>query len=193
MIVDGPFGQFVAALDQVVASAWADEEQMLTAVSVELRRLIAGDDWLDPACSKPHPEHYQQYLLHLDPQRRYSVVSFVWGPGQRTPIHDHTIWGVIGVLRGTEISEIFEPGEGCLVGHGEERFEVGDIALVSPRHGDIHRVSNALDDDVSISIHVYGGDIGTTERHVFDDGGGMRPFMSSYANAGPAARQGSNR
>ena len=26
------------------------------------------------------------------------------GPGQRTPVHDHTVWRLIGMLRGVEIS-----------------------------------------------------------------------------------------
>ena len=39
---------------------------------------------------------------------------------------------------------------------------------VSPAIGDIHRVRNALADRVSISIHVYGANIGAVRRHVFD-------------------------
>ena len=50
---------------------------------------------------------YRQYLLHCDPLERFSVVSFVWGPGQQTPVHDHTVWGMVGVLRGAEICEEF--------------------------------------------------------------------------------------
>ena len=41
-----------------------------------------------------------QYLLYCDPEERFSVVSFVWGPGQSTPTHDPSVWGLIGVLRG---------------------------------------------------------------------------------------------
>jgi hypothetical protein len=42
--------------------------------------------------AEPAPDTYRQYLLHCDPLERFSVVSFVWGPGHRTPIHDHTVW-----------------------------------------------------------------------------------------------------
>jgi predicted metal-dependent enzyme (double-stranded beta helix superfamily) len=54
---------------------------------------------------------------------------------------------------------------------------------VSPTIGDVHRVRNAAPDQVSISIHVYGADIGQVQRHVFTEDGGTKPFVSGYANA----------
>ena len=56
-----------------------------------LENLIAVDDWLPEAFAQPHPQYYQQYLLYADPLDRFSIVSFVWGPGQKTPIHNHTV------------------------------------------------------------------------------------------------------
>ena len=44
------------------------------------------------------------------------MVSFVWGPGQQSPIHNHTVWGLIGVLRGAELCEEFELRSGHLGG-----------------------------------------------------------------------------
>ena len=32
-------------------------------------------------------------MNHVDARERFSVVSFVWAPGQKTAIHDHTVWG----------------------------------------------------------------------------------------------------
>ncbi len=53
----------------------------------------------------------------------------------------------------------------------------------SPRDdGDIHRVSNALADRVSISIHVYGGNIGAVKRAVYTPEGQQKPFISGYSN-----------
>ncbi|WZB72916.1 cysteine dioxygenase family protein [Achromobacter xylosoxidans] len=102
--------------------------------------------------------HYRQYLLYCDPRERYSVVSFVWGIGQRTPIHDHMTWGVIAMLRGAERAERYERAAPMRL-LGESVLLPGDVDRVSPRLGDIHRVSNACDDRVSISIHIYGGNI----------------------------------
>ena len=123
--------------------------------------------------------------VHADPEDRYSVVSFVWGPGQKTPVHNHTVWALIGMMRGSERGERFsvpEAGQPMRL-LGEDTLEPGDIDMVSPRLGDIHRVSNAFDDRVSISIHVYGGNIGRISRHVFDIANGTtKDFVSGYSN-----------
>jgi predicted metal-dependent enzyme (double-stranded beta helix superfamily) len=52
---------------------------------------------------------------------------------------------------------------------------------LSPETGDIHRVANAYDDRVSISIHVYGADIGRVERATYNEAGTAKPFISGYA------------
>lgn len=57
---------------------------------------------------------------------------------------------------------------------------------LSPKQGDIHRVANAYDDRVSVSIHVYGGDIGAITRSSFDPAGRRKRFVSGYANTRPA-------
>jgi predicted metal-dependent enzyme (double-stranded beta helix superfamily) len=47
----------------------------------------------------------------------------------------------------------------------------------------VHRVRNAYDDRVSISIHVYGANIGgAVRRHTYPPGGGRKPFVSGYSN-----------
>jgi predicted metal-dependent enzyme (double-stranded beta helix superfamily) len=49
--------------------------------------------------------------------------------------------------------------------------------------GDIHVIANAYDDRPSISIHVYGGNIGAIRRSVFDPvSGAKQPFISGYSN-----------
>ena len=53
---------------------------------------------------------------------------------------------------------------------------------MSPRIGDVHRVSNVLADQVSISIHVYGGNIGAIHRSMLDADGVERPFVSGYSS-----------
>lgn len=175
---------FVAAVNEALASG-AGEAQLLQQVQGAMKTLVCADDWLPGELAQPHPQYYQQYLLHCDPASRFSVVSFVWGPGQQTPIHDHTVWGVIGMLRGAELAQGFRQTAQGMVAEGPpERLNPGDVAAVSPTIGDIHRVSNAFDDRVSISIHVYGTDIGRQSRHVFDAATGqVKDFISGYANA----------
>ena len=106
------------------------------------------------------------------------------GPGQKTPVHDHCTWGVIGMLRGAEVGQDYRQFEGRLVADGdEERLEPGDTTTVSPTTGDIHLVRNVYEDRVSISIHAYGTDIGKQRRHVFDpDTGVFKEFISGDVN-----------
>ena len=47
----------------------------------------------------------------------------------------------------------------------------------------MHQVRNAFDDRVSISIHVYGANIGGVRRHVFTPDGQTKPFVSGYSSA----------
>lgn len=163
-----------------------DEAALLAEAAPLMRGLMERDDWLPDALAQPHPEFYRQYLLHADPLGRFSIVSFVWGPGQQTPVHDHTVWGIIAMLRGAEYSQAYQGiATGGLVPSGaEHRLEPGDVEMVSPTLGDVHRVRNAFADKVSISIHMYGGNIGEVRRHVFDPATGQaRPFVSGYSNA----------
>lgn len=149
-----------------------------------LRQLIAVDDWLPPAFALPNPERYQQFLLHVDSRERFSIVSFVWGPGQATPIHDHTVWGLIGMLRGAEYSQSYQPdkdGRFSAVG-APTHLLPGDVEAVSPSIGDVHKVQNAFIDRPSISIHVYGANIGAVQRSVYTEDGNIKPFISGYSN-----------
>jgi len=163
-----------------------NEPALLAEATPLMRDLIANDDWLPAALAQPDPTFYRQYLLHADPLGRFSIVSFVWGPGQQTPVHDHTVWGLIGMLRGAEFSQPYVAvDDGALVPAGDaHRLEPGDVEAVSPTLGDIHQVRNAFADQVSISVHMYGGNIGEIRRHVFDTPTGRaKPFVSGYSNA----------
>jgi predicted metal-dependent enzyme (double-stranded beta helix superfamily) len=180
-----PLREFVQAMTRLVDRT-DDEAALLAGARPLLAKLIAGDAWLPEDCTKPDPQFYRQYLLHCDPQERFSVVSFVWGPGQKTPIHDHTVWGLVGMLRGAERCRLYaRAADGQLRAVGEEKvLAPGDIEAVSPTVGDIHTVANALADSPSISIHVYGANIGAVRRHVFDAAtGAAKDFVSGYSSA----------
>jgi predicted metal-dependent enzyme (double-stranded beta helix superfamily) len=178
---------FVAAFTRLIDASpdepGSGESAVLHGGAALLGDLVAVDDWLPPAFATADPTRYQQHLLHCDPLERFSVVSFVWGPGQRTPIHNHTVWGLIGMLRGAEASQPFEFRGGALTPVGPPHLlKPGAIEAVSPRIGDIHQVANAFADKVSISIHVYGGNIGAVRRSTFGEDGRPKPFISGYSN-----------
>ena len=173
---------FVARLDALVEGT-RDEARLLAEGSRLLGTLLTGSEWLPDSHTRAPAQGYAQYLLHCDPRKRFCVVSFVWSPGARTPIHDHTVWGMIGVVRGEEICHEYDwpqPGS-AMQSKAKHRLQAGGIDRVSPSIGDIHVVENALADAPTISIHVYGGDIGAIERHVFDpQDGSVRRFVSGY-------------
>lgn len=179
-----PLREFVVAMTRLVERT--DHEPTLLAEGRDLlAKLIARDDWLPEFCTQPDPQFYRQYLLHADPLERFSVVSFVWGPGQRTPVHDHTVWGLVGMLRGAELCQRWKrAADGGLVPDGEQAtLRPGEVDAVSPTVGDIHVVANALADRPSISIHVYGANIGAVRRHVFDpETGAPKDFVSGYSS-----------
>lgn len=151
--------------------------------SALLKSLVSHDDWLPSEFAQPDPDRYQQFLVHADPLGRFSVVSFVWGPGQRTPIHDHRVWGLIGMLRGSEQSQGFSASAQGFVADGVPiTLNPGDVEVVSPRVGDIHQVSNTFADRISISIHVYGANIGAVRRATYTLDGSEKSFISGYSN-----------
>jgi len=204
---------FVTAMTRLVEHDGNAETAVLSPARDLLAGLVARDDWLPERFAAADPVKYRQYLLYGDPLDRFSLVSFVWGPGQRTPVHDHLMWGLVGMLRGVEEATVFtarssgssfgtiasatnSPGTtsagtsfGTLFGtsFGLEASEPhalrpGKVTAVSPRLGDIHVVANALADRPSISIHLYGGNIGTMRRHCFDPAtGAVSEFVSGYS------------
>jgi predicted metal-dependent enzyme (double-stranded beta helix superfamily) len=176
--------RFIGDLAELLETQ-TDEPALLDRGAHLLSELVSVDDWLPDEFAQPSPERYQQYVLHVDSAQRFSVVSFVWGPAQQTPVHDHRVWGLIGMLRGAEEAQGFHlDNHGALHADGApRRLLPGQVEAVSPRIGDIHQVRNAYSDRTSISIHVYGGNIGAVKRAVYLADGSEKPFISGYSNA----------
>jgi predicted metal-dependent enzyme (double-stranded beta helix superfamily) len=179
--------RFIGDMTSLVGGAWQDND---TAASVEvgaklLGELVSHDDWLPEAMAECPPHGYAQNLLWCDPFERFSVVSFVWAPNAKTPVHDHQVWGLVGMLRGSETSQAFvrDDKTGLLSRGACATLAPGDVEKLQPDVGDIHQVTNALPDTGSISIHVYGGNIGAIRRFTFDpESGNPNLFVSGYTN-----------
>jgi len=178
---------FVVAMTRLVERDAADEAVMLKQGGALVADLVAHDDWLPQEFACADARNYCQCLLHCDPLERFSVVSFVCEPGFTVPIHDHTVWGLIGLLRGAERCVKYAPPNGGkpLIITADHIVAAGEVDSVSPAVGDIHAVSNARADCTSVSIHVYGANIGAVKRHVYDAGtGDTKPYLSGYSNMG---------
>jgi 3-mercaptopropionate dioxygenase len=145
------------------------------AVGARLQELLAEDGWLAPEHRVGSEDHYTQHLLHVSPCRRLSIVALVWLPGQRTPIHDHVSWCVVGVYEGRERETRYRAlevgGERWLEPVGSVDARPGHVEVIVPSVEDIHHVT-AVGDRPTISIHVYGADIerlGSSIYRTFDD------------------------
>ncbi len=126
-------------------------------------------------------------LLHLPADKGYSIIGGVWRPEQTTPIHDHLTWALIGVYEGEESEALFRrtddgsnPKFAKLEKVSERVNEKGHVTVLG--HKGIHGVSNPTVKPVT-SIHVYGRNIGPTERHSYDPvTGEISRFVSGYCN-----------
>lgn len=178
------FRSFLNQFSRLWDGSEVSDAERVEQVAPLLAELISKDDWLPEQYAQPDPQFYRQYLLYCDPQERFSVVSFVWGPGQKTPVHDHTVWGLVGMMRGSEVSRSYAVrADGSFACTGEVALQPGDVDRLLPG-SDIHQVENAFSDKVSISIHVYGANIGAVKRHVFDPVSGQpKSFVSGYSAA----------
>src|SRR3954451_22477558 len=143
----------------------SDAERLLDdphAIGTRLGALLAHDGWLAPEHRVGNAERYTQHLLHVSPTRRLSVVALVWLPGQRTPIHDHISWCVVGVYQGiereTHYQLVEDKGGSRLVSGGTFEARPGHVEALVPPQENIHEVT-AVGAEKTISIHVYGADI----------------------------------
>lgn len=179
--------RFIGDMTSLVGGAWQDNDETATVeVGAKLLgELVKHDDWLPDSMADCPPHGYAQNLLWCDPFERFSVVSFVWAPNAKTPVHDHQVWGLVGMLRGSETSQAFARDEktGALAIGPCTALAPGDVEILRPSLGDIHQVTNTLTDRGSLSIHVYGGNIGAVRRYTFDPASGKENlFVSGYTN-----------
>ena len=178
------FDAFTKNIDTLVRKDGIDLKSTLKQVHSLMADLVAVDDWLPDEFARTKSEGFTQYMLYKEPERRFSIISVAWAPGQYAPPHDHTIWGVFGQLRGIERTKIYEspvPGTPMKI-KLQMDLKPGQTASVSSITGDIHDVENVSDDD-SVSIHIYGGDLESLaeRRSRYDvETGQTIPFIAEY-------------
>ncbi len=153
--------QLIDAIDHAVAH---DCPQALTDdLRHALCRLMREHQVTLPSCCfEPVADHYARRELYRSEQHGYSVVCMTWGPGQGTPIHDHSgMWCVEGVWHGAlEITQ-YE-----LLERDDERFRFqavgsmqagpGSAGSLIPPH-EFHTIRNPSHDAVAVSLHIYKG------------------------------------
>jgi len=174
------FASFITEAGSVIRRS-QDAKDTVLAIEPLLRRLVTEPDWLNEKYRRAIPSKaYSQYLLYRPVDHAFSVVSFVWNPGQGSPIHDHCTWGVIGQFEGEEEEIRFRILDNRLERIGAVTARPGDVSHVYPPSRDIHQIHNRSNTS-TISIHIYGGDIGSQRRHTYDPNtSAMQEFISGY-------------
>src|SRR5215510_13849559 len=136
------FDSFIAAVDPLIRTLKTPAETV-AAIEPHLCRLVSRPEWLEPQYRRAIlSKAYAQYLLFRPPDRVFSVVSFVWNPGQGSPIHDHCTWGVIGQYEGEEEESRFRIIDNRLERIGVVLARPGDISHVYPPSRHIHQIIN---------------------------------------------------
>lgn len=110
------------------------------------------------------PDHYARREVHRDPVHGYSMIAMTWGPGQGTPIHDHSgMWCVEGVWSGTIEVVSYQ----LLEQRGDRfRFEeagsimagCGSAGSLIPPH-EYHTIRNSSERKPAVSLHIYSGEM----------------------------------
>lgn len=165
--------RFVAAVQDVVHRRLPDD-RTAPLVADLLRDAIPRGGLLRSRDRAGSPDGYTQHVLHVGEEGGFSVVALVWLPGQRTPVHDHVSWCVVGVVEGeeTELTFAAEDGSpGSLRATGRQRYPAGSVCWLVPPDG-IHEVRNE-GAGVAVSLHVYGADIsvlGSSIRRTYETG-----------------------
>ena len=169
-----PLARFVRGVEGAGEEEGYEDEAVAESVACALARLVAEPGWLAEEHGRGWPDRYRQHVLYVAPDGGFSVVALLWQPGQRTPIHDHVSWCVVGVYEGEEEETRYRLHEGVggrfLVLDERERTRRADVTTLIPPDEDIHEVANA-GTGKAISIHVYGagiGRLGSSINRTFD-------------------------
>lgn len=157
-------------------------------VEPSFAELLADARWLPPRYQRDAPQSRMgvgigQWLLFRSADRSLSLFSLVVPPGSMTPVHDHLAWGLVGLYRGNQDEEFYEPRDNRLKLVRRRPLEPGDSYALFPPRDDIHRV-RTTSKVTSVSIHLLANDTGCVLRHTFDEQTGeAQPFRSGYVNA----------
>jgi len=113
-----------------------DEAGLVEVTRLRLLQLVGEPNVLPASAREGSPDRYTQHVLHVSPDRSHSIVALVWYPGQRTLIHDHVSWCVVGVYEGEEWQTLYRLAEDaagrCLVETGRETAGRGSCTSLIP-------------------------------------------------------------
>ncbi len=177
---------FIQDVDGIIRE-YSSESEILLHLKPALERLVSSPASVPAKAFTPRKDRFAMNLLQMPTDEAYSIIGGVWHPGQTTPIHDHLTWALIGVYEGEEREALFRrtddgsnPKLAKIQQVSERVNKKGHVTVLG--HSGIHRVDN-ISLKPTTSVHVYGRDIGNTDRHSYDPvTGEIGRFVSGYCN-----------
>ena len=155
-----PVRSFLSDMGTLVAEG--RNKETVLAVKDRLASLLSMSPAIPERARQVLADQYARHLLYRDPLGRFEVVVMAWGPGQQTPVHDHSgIWCVEGVVSGKIDVTRYDICGG--VNGTTVRMDTTDVihagrgecgALIPPV--EYHRISNPYQQP-AYTLHVYGG------------------------------------
>ncbi len=167
---------------------YSSESDVLRRIKALLENFLQDPNPMPPGAWETRHDRYAFNLIHAPKDKAFSIIGAVWQPGQTTPIHDHLTWAVVGVYNGAEAETLYRRrdkdsnGKYAMIEKITERVNKEGEAVILGRSA-IHRVSNDSKTKTTLSIHIYGRDVGNAERHTYDPvTGEISAFVSGYCN-----------
>jgi predicted metal-dependent enzyme (double-stranded beta helix superfamily)/predicted methyltransferase len=182
------FDLLARSVSEVMRSG-ADVREQQWQVAALLSQYLQGQT-LEARFQRPNPAlPVTTYLLHADPEGRFSIAALVFQPHSRTTVHDHQSWVVWGTYIGEERETRYRRTELAgdkfprLVPAWSQVFAAGGVSFIDPPPADIHDVEN-VGDSVSVSLHVHATDIAKQARNSYDlKRRIVKSFVQSYEPA----------
>src|SRR5438128_3268888 len=178
--------EFIKDVD-VAVKGYSSESEILLHLKPVLERLVSSAASIPAKAVTPRKDRFAMNLLQMPEDEAYSIIGGIWNPGQTTAIQDHLTWALIGVYEGEEREALFRrtddgsnPKLAKIQQVSERVHKKGHVTVLG--HTGIHRVDN-ISLKPTLSVHVYGRDIGNAERHSYDPATGeISKFVSGYCN-----------
>lgn len=150
-----------------------------------LSELVSNPDWLNPTLtalildqaflqSQWQSIDPNDIQIYYSPDKSFSVRAFIWEPGVMYPIHDHGAWGIVGACINQIRERKYERiDDGLNINRAELKLSAdatlspGETTFVLPMNEGIHQMQ-AVNNQVAVTIHVYGAAIRKGFIHYFD-------------------------
>lgn len=151
-----------------------DENHIIAAVKPLAKQAIENHNtWFEERFYEvDEAQGFGSHLIYENKDHTLAVIITAWPKGRETPPHDHDTWAVIGSIKGVEQNTLWErhddrsnPNYADISRAKAQRCQLGDI--ISMRSHEIHSVMNP-EDNVSVSLHIYGKHFNHTNRYQFD-------------------------